>query len=800
MGWVVSHQMLQEWVSDLPASDQVAKALTMGGFEVDQVQIVEPVHEKVVVGRVLSTEQHPNADRLRVCQVDVGGDTPLNIVCGCASVKADIKVAVAQIGATLPGDFSIKKSKLRGVVSEGMLCSKSELGMAASSGGIWHIDMNDWQIGASLSQYLGCGDALYHVDVTPNRGDCLSHLGVAREVAMLMGLSMKTPWQVDAFTVAGKPIREVAIEAKEVCHHYCSAHLEGLDPNAKTPTWMVQRLANAGIASLGLVVDVTHYVMLEVGQPMHAFDADALMGDLSVRFAKEGESFEGLDLQTRALNAKHLVVADGNGVVGLAGVMGGEKSAVVADKTTCVVLESAAFNPAGMIRAVRDFHIHTEASNRFARGVDPALCAKAMMRAISLLEAHAGAKCTIRQEAFGKSWERKAIGVRPEHIERYLGMPVDKAVCEQHFKQLDCQFTWLDAGKWQVTPPSWRFDLAIEADFIEEHVRLMGYDQLPASGLQWDYCSDIGTELPLDVVRTALAAEGMDEIVSYSFVDPAFLEKWLGVKDPLMLANPMAPNMAAMRTSLLPGLLETAIHNVRRQQKQVRLFEVGHCFDKHGSAVVETQHIGLLLHGSQMPEQWGVSDHSMDFFDLKGAVSRVFASMMQVPFDQKGIFLPSKEPLACFHPKQVADMMYQDRLIGQVGVLHPRLMRSLGQEGVWLFAQLLDIASWLQPASIKYENHSIFPSIRRDLCIFLPDGIECEDVIRYIKSQTSSDLQKLIVFDDYRDQDEEGASRRSLAIGLIFQRKDRSLTDEEVSRTVDSWVEGLGKELSVSMR
>ncbi len=788
-----SEQWLREWVNPDVSTADLAHQLTMAGLEVDAVEPVAAEFNNVVVGEVLSVEPHPDADRLRVCKVDVGSEN-LSIVCGAPNVAQGQKVPAALIGAQLPNGLKIKKSKLRGVESFGMLCSAVELGMAENSDGLMLLSANA-EPGADVRQLLQLDDSTIEIGLTPNRGDCLSITGIAREAGVVNQMAVLEA-AVAEITVSHQQTFPVKLSAPDACPRYIGRIIKNVNPQADTPLWMQERLRRSDVRSISPVVDVTNYVMLELGQPMHAFDLAKLDGGIDVRLANNGEQITLLDGQEVTLADNTLVIADQAGPLAMAGIMGGEPSSVT-DNTIDLFLESAFFNPDAIIGKARQYGLHTDSSHRFERGVDFDMPAKAMQRATELLLEIVGGEAGPIIEACeqDKLPQRQPIVLRLDRIKRLLGIELAPEKVTELLTRLGMAVSEQDET-WQVTPPSFRFDLAIEADLIEEVGRIYGYDELPTEAPKVPLSVQLPREdqVSLERAHAFLVGRGYQETISYSFVDED-TQRLITPEDAgIPLANPISADMSVMRTSLWPGLLQAVKYNQNRQQNRVRLYERGVTFTQQGKTISEKRVISGVVAGKLMPEQWGNKDRAVDFYDLKADIEGLLGLTGRI-----GEFIFDVDVNPALHPGQSAAIKRSDGVpIGWIGKLHPELEKHLGFNGsVYLFEVSEDVfAEAVKPSFVELSK---FPSVRRDLAIVVEDAVTAMEIKDCIAGVSGEYLANLQLFDVYCGEGIE-SGRKSLALGLTFQDHSRTLKDEEVDALISSILQKLNLELNATLR
>jgi len=788
-----SEQWLRGWVSPQVSRDELVARLSMAGLEVDSVTPAAGDFSGVVVGEVLSTEQHPDADKLRVCQVSNGSET-FQVVCGAPNVRPGLKVPFAMIGAQLPGDFKIKKAKLRGVESNGMLCSQAELQIGEGNDGLMELPV-DAPVGEDVRTYLSLDDASIEVDLTPNRGDCLSLAGMAREVGALYAAKVQRP-EVPAIPAAHDEVRPVEVLAPAACPRYLGRVVRNVDLSKPTPLWMVERLRRADVRSIDAAVDITNYVMLELGQPLHAFDLAEINGGIRVRMAEEGEKLVLLDGQEVTLRSDTLVIADHTRALAIAGVMGGEHSGVTAN-TRDVFLESAFFDQIAVAGKARSYGLHTDASHRYERGVDWQLAREAMERATGLLLEITGGDAGPIIETLSEQHLPSVapVTLRAERITQMLGMEIDGLEVERLLPALGLTVTADGAGQWRVEVPSHRFDISLEVDLIEELARLYGYNRLPVRYPQARLAPQAKAEAEGDLpaLRRLLVARGYQEAITYSFIDPKLFELFNPGVEPLLLANPISADMAAMRSSLWPGLVKALQHNLNRQQDRVRMFESGLRFVGQLEGLKQQPMLAGVVCGSRLPEGWAQGRDGVDFFDVKADVEAVlgFAGALDA-----FTFVPGKHP--ALHPGQTARIERDGREVGFLGAIHPELAKNLGLDRpVYVFELVLsEVAQGRLP---KFHELSRFPEVRRDLALLADRDVAASAVLDVIRENAGEWLTDLRLFDVYQGKGID-PHRKSLAVGLTWQHPSRTLNDDEVNSTTQNILTSLEQRLNATLR
>ncbi len=786
---------LRRWVNPPVTTEALAHQLTMAGLEVDAIEAVAPPFSGIVVGRVVEVAPHPDADKLRVCQVDVAQAALLTIVCGAPNVHAGMVAPVALIGAELPGGLKIKRSKLRGVVSEGMLCSASELGLSEERSGLMALPV-DLPLGVDLRQALELDDHTIELGLTPNRGDCLSLAGIAREVGVIYPLAVTPPaFDPVAVTLAETPA--VTVTAPHGCPRYLGRIVRGLNRQAATPLWMVEQLRRSGLRSLGPLVDVTNWVMLELGQPMHAFALNRLHLPLQVRMAAAGESLTLLNGTPLTLQPDTLVIADQQRAVALAGIMGGADSAV-AEETTDILLESAFFAPEIVAGRARRYGLHTDSSHRFERGVDPTLQRHALERATALLLSICGGTAGAVQEVVSEPHLPPAITLtlRQARLEQILGLAPEPSRVVAILERLGLTVTATEGGYRAEVPP-FRFDLTAEVDLIEEIGRVIGYDQLPSRPLT------AATTLPplpeQQLYRhhfaDRLVERGYSEAITYSFIAPDLQQLLEPQIAPLTLKNPISADMAAMRTTLWGGLLMALQHNLNRQQDRVRLFESGLCFTPQADGtLLQEERLAAVLYGPNWPEQWGATTRKGDFFDLKGDLEALLA----LTGEPDAFRFTATASHSALHPGQAATIEFKGQSIGQLGMLHPALSQKLDlPKAIYLFE--LKLAPLNQRRLPRFSELSRFPAVHRDLAFVVADRVHAADLLTAARQIVPAWVTELALFDLYAGEN-LGQGRKSLAIRLTLQAESKTLTDDEVDTVIDAMVQHLQQLFSAQIR
>jgi phenylalanyl-tRNA synthetase beta chain len=789
----LSEAWLREYADPPVDGASLVQQLTMAGLEVASVEPAGPPCSGVVVGEVREVANHPQADRLKLCQVSIGTDAPLQIVCGAPNVAVGMRVPVALEGASLPGGLAISRSEIRGVVSRGMLCSAKELGLEDSEPGLLRLP-EEASLGSDVRSVLALDDRILEVDLTPNRADCLSVQGIAREVAALNRIDLHPP----AAALPGPAIQDrwpITVTAPKACPRYLGRIIKGIRRDVRTPLWMRERLRRCGIRSLDPVVDVTNYVLLELGQPLHAFDLAKLVGGIEVRFARDGEGLTLLNDASVALDESTLVIADSRQVLALAGVMGGRDSAVSAD-TRDLFLECAFFSPAVILGRARRYGLATESSHRFERGVDPELQHRALDRATELVLALVGGQAgPVLDVSHGPDIPAASpIVLRSERVGKLLGVSIAADSVADILTRLSMQVAPHPDG-WEVVPPSFRFDIGLEVDLIEEIGRVYGYNNLPRQRPWMSTAMHSVSEQRLDPerVKDMLVDRGYQEAITYSFVEPGLQSRIEPRVGALALKNPISSDLAVMRTTLWCGLLEAALKNQFRQQPRVRLFEMGAKFCLSGSELHQPRCVAGLASGSAVPEQWGTTALPVDFFDIKADVEAILELSGRA---ETAHFRKGTHP--ALHPGQCAEIVLDGECLGWLGMLHPSLEQSLGfEQRVFLFELVVDRLRERRVPT--FRTVSKYPQVRRDLAVVVDESVTAEEVIGCVRAVGSRLVRRVVLFDVYQGPGIED-HEKSVALGLILQDDDETLTDARVDRLMSDVIERLADELNARLR
>ncbi|EKO3960674.1 phenylalanine--tRNA ligase subunit beta [Vibrio fluvialis] len=791
-----SESWLREWVNPAVTTGELTHQITMAGLEVDDVLPVAGTFTGVKVGHVVECGQHPDADKLRVTKVDVGEEELLDIVCGAQNCRQGLKVAVATVGAVLPGDFKIKKAKLRGQPSHGMLCSFSELGIDVESNGIMEL-AEDAVIGTDFREFLALDDVTIDVDLTSNRADCFSLRGMAREVGVLNRADVTEP-SVAPVAPAIDATLSIEVKAPAACPRYLGRIVKNVNVQAQTPLWMQEKLRRCGIRSIDPVVDITNYVMLEQGQPMHAFDLAKIDGGIVVRLAEQGEKLTLLDGSEAELNADTLIIADHNKALAIAGIFGGEHSGV-STETKDVLLECAFFAPDHIRGRARSYGLHTDSSMRFERGVDYALQHAAMERATQLLIDICGGEVApvVAAESDTDLPKPNTVALRRTKLDNLLGHHIADADVVEILQRLGMTVETTAEG-WTATAPTWRFDIAIEQDLVEEVGRIYGYDnipnQAPAAALNMNLHKE--ANLPLKRVRDLLVDRGYHEAITYSFVEPEQQKLIVPDVEPLILPNPISADMSAMRLSLIQGLLNTVVHNQKRQQPRVRLFEQGLRFIPDQAAENGMRQEPILagvISGTRGEEHWNLETATVDFFDLKGDVEAI----LELTANGKAYsFAAAKHP--ALHPGQSAAIVLDGKEIGVIGTVHPELERKFGLNGRTIVFEIewSAINTKVIPEAVALSK---FPSNRRDIAVVVDDAVASGDIVNACLEQGGEFLKDAKLFDVYVGKGVEDG-KKSLAIALTLQSAERTLEDADIAGAVEAIVAHVSAKFGATLR
>ncbi|WP_419243654.1 phenylalanine--tRNA ligase subunit beta [Photobacterium leiognathi] len=791
-----SESWLREWVNPAVNSEELAHQITMAGLEVDGVEAVAGEFTGVKVGQVVECAQHPDADKLRVTKVDVGAEELLDIVCGASNCRQGIKVAVATVGAVLPGDFKIKKAKLRGQPSHGMLCSFTELGIDVESDGIMEL-AEDAVLGTDFREFLGLDDVTIDVDLTANRADCLSIAGLAREVGVLNRAEVTEP-QFEIVAPTAADTIAIDVKAPAACPRYLGRIIRNVNVQAETPLWMQEKLRRCGTRSIDPIVDITNYVLLEMGQPMHAFDLARIDGGIVVRMAEQGEKLTLLDGNEAELNDNTLVIADNKQALAIAGIFGGEFSGVNTE-TKDVLLECAFFAPDAIRGRARSYGLHTDSSHRFERGVDATLQTKAMERATALIIEICGGEVAPIVEAESEADLPKAatIELRRTKLDRLLGHSIASEEVVEILTRLGCDVETTDAG-WKAVAPAWRFDMAIEEDLVEEVGRIYGYNNIPNQSPVAALSMNLHKEanLPLKRVRDLLVDRGYQEAITYSFVEPEQQKLIVPEIEPLILPFPISAEMSAMRLSLWTGLLNTVVFNQKRQQPRVRLFEAGLRFIPEESAengMRQEMMLAGVIAGNRSDEHWDIATNTVDFFDLKGDLEAILElTANEAAFS----FKAAKHP--ALHPGQSAAIVVDGKEVGFIGTVHPELERKFGLNGRTIVFEIewAAINTRMLPEAVVVSK---FPANRRDIAVVVSEDVAAGDVVEACRVNGGELLTDVNLFDVYTGKGvEEG--NKSLAIALTLQSAERTLEEADIASAVEAIVAALAEKFGASLR
>ncbi|MSP53347.1 MAG: phenylalanine--tRNA ligase subunit beta [Gammaproteobacteria bacterium] len=796
-----SKNWLLEWVDPNVSTEQLGDKFTSLGFEIENVIPAAIAFNHVVVAEILETTRHPDAEKLQVCTVSDGTET-YQIVCGAKNARAGLKVALAKIDAVLPNGLKISKATLRGIESFGMLCSSTEIGLTESSEGILELPA-DAPLGKSIYDHFGLNDEIIEVAITPNRGDCMSMKGLAREIAVGYQVKLNTrggaeavPFDALATKVPQRQDPEqkhlVTVKSPDLCPRYTARIIKNIDPNAKTPIWLQEKLRRSGMHSIHPIVDIANYVMLEIGQPMHAFDLAKISGDIQVRLAQAGEQLELLNDTTVKLRTDTLVIADSKTPLAIAGIMGGKVSGVTAS-TRDILLESAFFSPSYTMGHARHYNITTDSAQRFERGVDPHITLTALNRATQLILDICGGDASEITEVISqdKLPQAKKISLRRARIARILGITIADTEVVRILETLGMSVASNHDG-WDVQTPTWRFDLNIEVDLIEELARVYGFTNIPAHAPVEQLTLKVDPEALRSTyaIKQRLANCGYYETLTYSFIDPKWQDLLFPKQESLKLINPLSADLSVMRTSLWPNLLNALINNQNYQQERVRLFEVGRVFLPTDKGLTQPLHLGGIIAGSALPEQWGAQTRTADFFDVKGDLELLLKPCGELQF------MPVQSPI--LHPGQSAQIFCNDLSIGILGALHPAISQQLKMtNNVLLFE--LDLDKIAQIVVPQFTTVSKFPAIRRDLAMVVREEITFKQVYDIVQNSAGQLVTDINIFDVYQGAGIE-AGNKSLALRLTLQTSDRTLVEEEVNQVIEQVINSLKVQLQAKLR
>ena len=790
----ISESWLREWVNPDLNTESLGYQLTMLGHEINN--IVKEGHniEDLIVAEVISVSKHPNADKLNLCKVDDGSGIFIDVICGAPNVTKGMKTILIKPGLKLPNGIKIKKTKIRGITSNGMLCSESEIGLAGNSDGIISLPSKT-KSGSKIYDILGLPDSIFDLDLTPNRGDCFSVLGIARDVAAVTTIRLKDYENTEKTPITIDDTYSVRLIEPNICPRFVGRVIRGINVNAKTPMWMSERLRRSGLRSISPVVDITNYVMLELGQPLHAYDLKALKGPIKPRMSKSNESLQLLDEKTVTLDGNTIVITDDTGPIGIAGIMGGLKTAVTPE-TTDIFLESAFFPQHLIAGRARKYGMHTDASIRFERGVDPSVQAIAIEKASSLLVEIAGGLIgPLSDQSFDDSLPNQSkINLKKNQIYKILGIKINDKEIEKILNNLNMKVVSTSEG-WSVLPPKYRFDISIEADLIEEIARIHGYDSIPSIDYSSKNPLNSSTEskIDLETIATTLISRDYQEVLTYSFISPHIDKLFSNIKSKLILNNPISSEMSVMRSSLWPGLFTSAVTNIARQQERIRFFEISKSFHGNASEPTEVLRIAGLVTGLRVPEQWGDKSELVDFYDIKSDIEALLSLSSKA--DEIN-YLPVKH--AALQPGQSAEIFRNKESIGFIGKLHPKIIKEFNlKKDIYLFE--LDAEKTIKSNLPSAKSISKFPTIRRDIAIIVSEDISADNLIEFATASAPKVIRNIHIFDVYRGQGIE-KGRKSIAMGLILQETSRTLTDEDADNIVSSVLKILKNQFKAEIR
>ncbi|MFL0808976.1 MAG: phenylalanine--tRNA ligase subunit beta [Agarilytica sp.] len=787
----ISEAWLRKWVNPQIKTQELVDQITMAGLEVDAVEPVAGEFSGVVVGEIISAEQHPDADKLRVCKVAGSPEGETQVVCGAPNARPGIKIPFALVGAKLPGDFKIKKAKLRGVESFGMLCAQTELQAGDDDDGLWELPL-DAPTGTDLREYLELNDSIIEVDLTPNRADCLSLKGLAREVGVLNKCAVETP-EINAVAPQLDDDKHVQLNAGEACSRYVGRVIKNVDVSKPTPLWMQERLRRSGVRSIDAVVDITNYVLLELGQPMHAFDLNKLQGNVQVRIAKQDEKITLLDGQEIKLNDDTMVIADESGAIAVAGVMGGATTAVDSN-TKDIFLESAFFAPIAIAGRARSYGLHTDSSHRFERGVDYEGAERALERAsaliIEIVGGQAGPTRVYENEHLPQN---RSVELRKARIAGGLGFAIEDNEVEDMVTRLGFDITSQADTGWTLSVPSYRFDVSIEEDLLEELARIYGYNNLPIAPVELNtelpYASE--TQLSLSKLEDQLVGREYQEVITYSFIDPKIHAVFESELKAVELLNPISADLAVMRTSLIPGLVSTLSFNLNRQKSRVRIFEKGLSFVPGEQGLEQKRMLAGLIYGAKTDIGWAADKTDVDFYDLKGDLESLLSLTSRAIEFKKS----TREAL---HPGQTADILLDGEIIGVIGALHPRISKTL-ELGKTAYIFELSLEAVLKANAPEFKPISKHPEVARDLAVVVDRSLSASALETTISREAGEYLKNLKVFDVYSGEGID-PQRKSVAFNLTFQHPSRTLNEEEVNEPMASIVKRLEDEFDARLR
>ena len=783
-----SKAWLQEFFDKSIDKIDLGGLLTMSGLEVDDVQDLSKISKLIVVGEIVNIEKHPDADRLNVCQVDIGLEKSIQIVCGAPNARVGIKVPCALVGAKLP-DFEIKKAKLRGVESDGMLCSAKELGVSQDSEGLYELGL-DKKVGQLIIDALSLNDVVYTLSLTPNRADCLSMLGIARELSALSELPLKkinNQLVSESFTLDQK----VKIDEKNSCPRYCGIQIRNINNKANLPAWIQQNLEKSGISSVNPVVDILNYVLIEIGQPLHAFDQLKISGEISVRTANKNECLQLINNQNIKFEGTELIIADERGPLALAGIMGGDYSAINID-TTEIFVESAYFDPTCIAGRARSFGLNTDSSHRFERGVDFRKTSSALKRLAALIIEFCGGECSNILDIESNLPKREAIKLRTKKVQDIMGVVLKDNDIKSVLDKLN--FTYSDyKDGFLITPPSYRFDLSIEEDLVEEVIRIYGYNNIPALTpiSQAKMIGSPNSKKSIYSIKSSLVNLGYNEVVTYSFIDKETEEKLHSNSNIIQLQNPIASQMNVMRSKLWGSHIETLIYNLNRGQNHIRIFEIASVYQKMKSDFNETLMLSGLVYGDHIPEQWSGDKREVNFYDIKGDMEIISSNTLSMS-------APKNIVPEIFHPGQAAELMMGQTSVGWMGQLHPAWQQKYELTGkTYLFE--LSMESLINSKAVKIKLPSKFPPLRRDISVLVDKNISVGEMVREVSAQAVDGVIDFYPFDIYEGKGIAN-DKKSIAFLILIQDTYKTLEDQEVSNIVNQVLNTLQNKFKVSLR